>query len=236
MIFVTATGKEAILAHFEPDPDLEAHLESTGKLDLLDEVRRVSRLAKFIAVNQGRPLGLGHAVNSAAAHTGDEDFAVLLGDDIIDSQRPAIGQLMEVHEERGGSVVALLDVPREHTDRYGICAGEMIAEGLMNVREMVEKPAPAEAPSTYSIVGRYVLPAEIHRILQETPRGAGGEIQLTDALAVLAGEGRVCGLEFEGQRFDTGSVLGLLRASIHYALKRPDLAEGMRDILARYGG
>ena len=216
----------------------EARLEAEPHvpLDLLGEVRRVSRLAKVIAVNQGRPLGLGHAVNSASAHTGDEDFAVLLGDDIIDSQRPAIGQLMQVHEERGGSVVALLNVPREHTDRYGICAGEMIAEGLMNVREMVEKPPPSEAPSTYSIVGRYVLPAEIHRILQDTPRGAGGEIQLTDALAVLAGEGRVCGLEFEGQRFDTGSVLGLLRASIHYALKRPDLADGMRDILKEYGG
>jgi UTP--glucose-1-phosphate uridylyltransferase len=236
LIFVTSRGKDAILDHFDRQPALEAILEQAGKADLAREVRGVARHARVVSVRQEETLGLGHAVFCAATATGADDFAVLLGDDVIDAERPAIQQLLDVHAEHGGAVVALQEVPRDQTDRYGICAGEMIGPGLMQVSEMVEKPAPAEAPSTYSIVGRYVLPAEIHEILAHTPRGRGGEIQLTDAIAVLASEGRVRGLEFQGDRFDTGNVLGLLRASIHFALKRPDLEEGMRTILREYGG
>jgi UTP--glucose-1-phosphate uridylyltransferase len=235
LIFVTGTGKGAIEDYFHRDYFLEAQLEAAGKADYLKEVQRVGKLAKVISVRQQERLGLGHAVYQAAGIVPpNEDFAVLLGDDIIDSKTPAIGQLMAVQAERGGCCVALMDVPREQTDRYGICDGKMVSPGLMHVSGMIEKPDPADAPSTYSIVGRYVLPGEILKILETTPRGRGGEIQLTDALAVLAGRGQAWGLEFEGARFDTGNTLGLMRASIHFALKRPELADGMRGLLAEF--
>ena len=172
----------------------------------------------------------------AAPATGDEPFAVLLGDDIVDSDVPAIGQLMDVHQNRGGCVVALMDVPREQTNRYGICAGTMHGDRLMHVSAMVEKPKPEDAPSTYSIVGRYILPPEIHQILRTTPRGAGGEIQLTDALAILAARGEAWGYEFEGLRFDTGNVLGLFEATLHFIQKRPELADRARELIQRYSG
>ncbi len=235
LIFVTGAGKGAIEDYFHRDYFLESQLEASGKADYLKEVQRVGKLAKVISVRQQERLGLGHAVYQAAGIVSpNEDFAVLLGDDIIDAKTPAIGQLMAVQAERGGCCVALMDVPRDQTDRYGICDGQMVSPGLMHVSGMIEKPDPAEAPSTYSIVGRYVLPGEILQILETTPRGRGGEIQLTDALAVLAGRGQAWGLEFEGARFDTGNTLGLMRASIHFALKRPELAEGMRGILAEF--
>lgn len=235
LIFVTGAGKGAIEDYFHRDYFLESQLEASGKADYLKEVQRVGKLAKVISVRQQERLGLGHAVYQAAGIVSpNEDFAVLLGDDIIDAKTPAIGQLMAVQAERGGCCVALMDVPRDQTDRYGICDGQMVSPGLMHVSGMIEKPDPAEAPSTYSIVGRYVLPGEILKILETTPRGRGGEIQLTDALAVLAGRGQAWGLEFEGARFDTGNTLGLMRASIHFALKRPELAEGMRGILAEF--
>ncbi|HJN74295.1 MAG TPA: UTP--glucose-1-phosphate uridylyltransferase [Myxococcota bacterium] len=234
LIFVTAAGKGAMVDYFHRSLALEEHLEAAGKLDLAREVRRVGELGTVITVRQERALGLGHAVLMAAPATNGEDFAVFLGDDIIDSEVPAIQQLLDVHDEKGGSVVALMDVPREETNRYGICAGPMVRPGLMHVTGMVEKPDPADAPSTYSIVGRYVLAGEIMSILETTPRGAGGEFQLTDAIAVLAERGEVHGLEFEGQRFDTGNVVGLLRASIHFTLARPDLAPAMRAVLREF--
>jgi UTP--glucose-1-phosphate uridylyltransferase len=237
LIFVTGAGKDALTHYFHRDMLLEKHLDEVGKAELSREVRRVGELARVVTTRQTERLGLGHAVHMAASAIGsDEPFAVLLGDDVIDAETPAIGQLMAVHEERGGCVVALMDVPREQTDRYGICAGEMVRPGLMHVSGMVEKPPPAEAPSTYSLVGRYVLPGQIMRILEATPRGRGGEIQLTDALAVLSGRGEAWGLEFEGERFDTGNVVGLLRASIHFTLKRPELAEDMAAVLREYVG
>lgn len=234
LIFVTSRGKDSILDYFDRKPELEASLEAAGKSEYLREVQRVANMAKVVAVRQKETLGLGHAVLCAAPATGNEAFAVLLGDDIIDAEVPAIAQLMRVHQERGGCVVALMDVPRDQTNRYGICDGEMVEDRLMHIKAMVEKPDPAVAPSTYSIVGRYVLPAEIHNILRETPRGAGGEIQLTDALAVLAGKGEAWGTEFEGLRFDTGNVLGLLEATLHFIQKRPELAEQAREIIRRH--
>lgn len=234
LIFVTAAGKGAMEDYFHRDLRLEEHLERVGKLDMAREVRRVGQLGTVITVRQEQALGLGHAVLMGAPATNGEDFAVLLGDDVIDAETPAIGQLLKVQEDRGGCVVALMDVPRDQTNRYGICAGEMVQPGLMHVDGMVEKPDPADAPSTYSIVGRYVLAGEIMQILTTTPRGKGGEIQLTDAIAVMTEQGRVWGLEFEGQRFDTGNVVGLLRASIHFTLQRPDLAPAMREVLREF--
>jgi len=234
IVLVTSRGKSAMEDYFDRSPALEATLEAAGKSALLAEVRRVARLATVVSVRQQEQKGLGHAVLAAAAAVGDEPFAVLLGDDIIDAKTPAIGQLARVQAETGGAVVALQEVPRSETKRYGICAGEMETADRMRVRAMVEKPAPENAPSNLSIVGRYILPGEIFDILRRTPPGAGGEIQLTDAIAVLAARGEVCGLLFEGRRFDTGNPLGLLEATIHEALRRPEYAEGARALLARF--
>jgi UTP--glucose-1-phosphate uridylyltransferase len=165
---------------------------------------------------------------------GAEDFAVLLPDDLVDATEPCIGQLARAQAETGGVVVALKEVPREHTRRYGICAGEMVAPDRMRVTTMVEKPAPEVAPSNLSIVGRYVLPAEIFDILRETRPGAGGEIQLTDALAVLAARGRAHGVVFQGEHFDTGNPVGLLAAQVHWSLKRADTRDATRAMLARF--
>ena len=231
MVFVTAEGKDALVNYFRPSPGLEAYLEATGKPDLLRQVQQVVRMAEVFEVRQDEALGLGHALLQAKPAVGDQDFAVLLGDDIIDSERPAIAQLMDGRAE-GQAVVALMEVPHEETQRYGVCAGEMVNPTRMAVSAMVEKPPPEEAPSRFAIVGRYVLPADIWERLEATTPGRGGEIQLTDAIASLAAEGRVHGQVFSGERFDTGNVVGLIRASIHYALKRPDLAPSIRDLLA----
>ena len=231
VVFVTAEGKDALVNYFRPSPELEAYLESTGKADLLEQVRDVVRLAEVFEVRQDEALGLGHAVLQAKPAVGDQDFAVLLGDDIIDSKQPAIAQLM-ADRAAGQAVVALMEVPREETQRYGVCAGEMVNPKRMAVSAMVEKPLPEDAPSRFAIVGRYILPADIWGRLEETQPGRGGEIQLTDAIASLAREGRVHGQVFDGERFDTGNVVGLIRASIHFGLKRPDLAPSIRAVLA----
>ncbi len=232
MVFVISKGKGAILEHFSKDPYLEQYLEERGQEHLLAEVRRAARLAKVVSVRQHDALGLGHAVLTARPAVGNNPFAVLLGDDIIHNPaKPALRQLLDVQEDKGGCVVALIEVPRDQTKRYGICDGTLDGS-LMKVTGMVEKPDPADAPSNLSIVGRYVLPGEIFDILARTPKGRGGEIQLTDALAVLAGRGEAWGLLFEGERYDTGNVLDWLRATIFLALERPDLAPRVREILA----
>ena len=230
MVFVTASGKEALVDYFRPSPDLERYLEETGKGVLLSQIQAVVRMAEVIAVRQDQALGLGHAVLQAKDAVGDQPFAVLLGDDIIDATRPAIGQLM-VGRAPGEAVVALMEVPREDTRKYGVCAGTMLSPTRMAVNAMVEKPLPADAPSNFAIVGRYILPADTWSRLEATKAGAGGEIQLTDAIAQLAAEGRVVGQVFEGERFDTGNVVGLLRASMHFALKRPELRDAVKEVI-----
>ena len=235
MVFITAHGKDALVDYFQPSPSLEAHLEQTGKLDLLAQIQQVVRMADIVSVRQDEALGLGHAVLQARHAVGDQDFAVLLGDDIIDAPQPVIGQLLDVHEP-GQAVVALMEVPNEETRRYGVCAGDMILPDLMQVRGMVEKPEPDVAPSNFAIVGRYILPAEIWEILETTTPGSGGEIQLTDAIAKLADEGKVQGRIFKGERFDTGNVVGLLRASLHFALQRPALRADVQALLVEMQG
>ncbi|MBN1335218.1 MAG: UTP--glucose-1-phosphate uridylyltransferase [Deltaproteobacteria bacterium] len=231
LVLVTAEGKEAVEAWFRPAPHLEAALERLGRSDLLDEVRRVAAQVRVRTVLQTEARGLGHAVLTARPLVGDEPFAVLLADDVIVSEQPAIGQLLDAWRDSGGAMVALQRVPPEETSRYGICSGT-IEQNRMRVTGLVEKPEPARAPSNVAVVGRYVLPPEVFDLLERTPPGRGGEIQLTDALAVLAGRGAVQGLLFEGERFDTGTPLGLLEATLHLALRRPDLAPGLRRILA----
>ena len=165
VVFVTAEGKDALVNYFLPSPDLENYLEQNGKIEMLETIREVIRLADVVSVRQDVALGLGHAVLQAKSAVGDQDFAVLLGDDIIDAQQPAIGQLIDVHEP-GQAVVALMEVPHEETGRYGVCAGQMLSQKQMRVDAMVEKPAPADAPSNLAIVGRYVLPADIWSMLE----------------------------------------------------------------------
>jgi UTP--glucose-1-phosphate uridylyltransferase len=233
IVLVSATGKEAMVDYFGPNPHLEAHLEATGKGVELAEVRRISNMAEIVVVLQEEAKGLGHAVYTARECVGDAPFAVLLGDDIMDSDPPAISQLIAAHNV-DQAVVGLLEVPLEDTRRYGICAGPFDEAGRMQVREMVEKPEPADAPSRFGIVGRYVLPPDIFEILGQTKPGRGGEIQLTDALATLASQGRVTGVPLFGTRLDTGNVMGLLRATLHYARKRPELRPQLDAILAEF--
>ncbi len=233
IVLVTSRGKSAIEDYFDRSPALEASLAASGKEALLQEVLSAARLARVVSVRQQEPRGLGHAVLQAAAAVGNQPFAVILPDDIVDSPIPAIGQLLAVQESPDQAVVALRAVPREKTNRYGICAGPSLGPDRIRIEVMVEKPAPETAPSNLSVVGRYLLPAEIFEILAHTPPGRGGEIQLTDAIAVLAGQGRVQGVMFSGAHFDTGSPVGLLAASLHYALKHPTYGAETAELLRR---
>ena len=232
VVLVTARGKGAMSDYFDRNPELERHLEQTGKLEQLEQIRAISTMCEVVTVRQREALGLGHAVLTAQAAVGREPFAVLLADDIVDAARPAVGQLLDDWQP-GQATVALVEVPRADTDRYGVCAGPWLRSDLMEVQAMVEKPQPAYAPSNFAIVGRYVLPDDVFDVLAHTRRGRGGEIQLTDALATLAGQGRVRGKVLTGRRFDTGNVLGWLEATLHYAGKRPDLAAGLQALLSR---
>lgn len=234
IVLVTSRGKSAIEDYFDRSPALEASLAAAGKESLLREVLSAARLARVVSVRQQEPRGLGHAVLQALPAVGNVPFAVMLPDDIVDAETPAIGQLLAAQGSADDVVIALRAVPREKTNRYGICAGPTLGEGLIRIDTMVEKPDPAVAPSTLSIVGRYLLPADIFGVLAETAPGRGGEIQLTDALAVLAGQGRATGVMFSGHHFDTGNPVGLLAASIHYALKHPAYGAETAELLRRY--
>jgi UTP--glucose-1-phosphate uridylyltransferase len=233
LIFVTAPGKEALLAYFQRAPLLEARLEAAGRPEALKQVRRLTELATFIEVRQDAPRGLGHAVQIAADRIGNQAFAVLLPDNILDCRTPAIRQLLDVHQERGGAVVGLEQVPEESTHRYGVCHGPWLY-GHMTVAGVVEKPAPGTSPGRHVFVGRYVLPPRIGRMLAQGKPDQRGERQLSTALNVLAIQNALTGVLIEGCRLDTGTPLGLLEATLHLALKRPELASQVRAMLARH--
>jgi len=230
LIIVTSKGKDAILDHFDRTAELEQSLRDRGKLDLLSEVDVVSRMTDLIAVRQKEALGLGHAVLQARDAVGNEPFAVVLPDDVILADEPCLLQMRHVFEETGRPVVALMEVAAEETSRYGIVAGSMSGERRFRVTDMVEKPK-ANAPSRYAIIGRYILPPEIFPALEKTERGAGGEIQLTDALRSLLADGDFYGYVFEGKRYDAGEKLGYLKATVDYALKHPALSDDFYDYL-----
>ena len=232
VVFVTGRGKSAIIDHFDVSPEIERFLEEKGKPDLLKMVREVSRMAHVVSVRQKRPLGLGHAVLVARRYVGNEPFAVLLGDVIIDAPVPCTRQLLQVYATHG-PVIALLAVPPEKNHLYGVIAGKQIAKGLYHVDTLVEKPAPGTAPTNLSVLGRYVLPPEIFDILEHTPPGKGGEIQLTDALQTLAQRMSLYGLETEGRLYDAGDRIGFIEATVAFALKRPELAVELRPVLRR---
>ncbi|WP_431861031.1 UTP--glucose-1-phosphate uridylyltransferase GalU [Azospirillum sp.] len=235
-VFVTGRSKRAIEDHFDADTELNRTLEERGKPEALEEVRH-SEIApgRCFYTRQQVPLGLGHAVWCARAVIGDEPFAIILPDDYVLADKPCLKQMVEAYEETGGNVVAVVDVPREHTRRYGILDVESDDGRLAKVRGLVEKPKPEEAPSTLSIIGRYILMPEVFDHLENQQTGAGGEIQLTDAMAKLIGTQPFHGLRFEGTRYDCGDKIGFVEATIAYALSRPDLSDKVRELLKKFG-
>jgi UTP--glucose-1-phosphate uridylyltransferase len=237
VIIVTSSQKRAIEDHFDLSYELEHLLEEKGDIEMLRQVRHISDLAQVAYVRQKEQLGLGHAVLMAKDLIGHEPFAVILPDDVVVGDRPCIGQLIHAYQQTHGSVVAVMEVPHEDTGRYGIIAAERSENPLDHgrlhkVTRLVEKPAPADAPSNLAIIGRYVLTPKIFDKLEQTQRGAGGEIQLTDAIGAMMEEQGVYAYEFEGTRYDAGTTMGWLKASVELALQRPDLAREFRTYLA----
>ena len=234
IIFVSARGKDAMVDHFDRAPALEAHLRKHRKDALLEKVLEVGERVDVITIRQRQTLGLGHAILTAKPIVGNEPFAILLGDDIVFTDKPVIGEMIKVYERTKDAVVAVMEVPQEDTERYGICAGKWENQQEMRVTQMIEKPHPKLAPSNFGIVGRYVVPPDIFDLLEETPPGKGGEIQLTDALFMMARMKRVIAFRFEGDRFDTGNALGLLHASMYQAYNRPNMRKRFLEMIAEF--
>jgi UTP--glucose-1-phosphate uridylyltransferase len=234
IVIVTGRGKSAIEDHFDVSTELESFLESRGKKDLADEVRKISNLTSVSYVRQGEPLGLGHAVLVTETIVGNEPFAVILADDVIDANPPALKQMIDVFERADGPVLAVERVPMDQVSSYGVIAGEPapdLGKGVYRVTDLVEKPPRDEAPSDLAIIGRYILTPDIFPALQETAKDKSGEIQLTNGLRRLLKSRPIYALEIEGVRHDTGNKLGFLKASVYFALKRPDIAGPFRDYL-----
>ena len=223
VLMVTGRGKGALEDHFDRSWELEAALAAKGDTERLALVRAASDLASVHYVRQGEPRGLGHAVLCAAAHVGHEPFAVLLGDDLIEETHPLLPAMIDVQAQRGGSVIALMEVPAEQIHLYGCAAIEAGPGDVHRVSRLVEKPAPAEAPSNLAVIGRYVLSPSIFGVLERTPPGRGNEIQLTDALEMLSADEPMHGVVFRGRRFDTGDRADYLRTVVRLAAERPDL-------------
>jgi UTP--glucose-1-phosphate uridylyltransferase len=234
ILIVTGRGKNAIEDHFDVAVELESFLEQRGKTALLEEVRKITQLIKVAYVRQGEPLGLGHAVLVTKDLVGEETFAVILGDDVIDARPPALKQMIDVHERMHGPVLAVERVPPEDVSSYGVVAieeGEDHGRGVYRITDLVEKPRREEAPSNLAIIGRYILTPDIFPALEATARDRTGEIQLTNGLRRLLRERPIYAYEIEGVRHDTGNKLGFLKALVYFALRRPDLADPFRKYL-----
>ena len=237
IIIVTGRGKNAIEDHFDVNIELESFLQQRGKLDLLEEIRKISNMINVAYVRQGEPLGLGHAVLVTADLVGDEPFAVILGDDVIDARPPALKQMIDVFHEMDGPVLAIEQVPEENVSAYGIIDAEEVRPGVYRIRDLVEKPPRDEAPSSLAIIGRYILTPDIFPALEETAREKDrtGEIQLTNGLRRLLKTRPIYGCKIDGVRHDTGNKLGFLKAVVYFALQRRDLAEPFREYLRELG-
>jgi len=231
VIFVTGRGKDSIEDHFDESPELEQVLEIRGQKEILKGLRQIAGMIEVVSVRQKKPLGLGHAVLCARDLVGEEPFAVLLSDDLIDAPSPCLRQLLKISEEKKESVIALRRVPDHEVQRYGIVQGKQLSDRLYEVESMVEKPHPNETASRLAIIGRYILRPEIFALLERAAPGKGGEIQLTDGIADLARRKKVYGYEFEGEHYDIGDKLGFVRATVAYALKRADLKKPIREYL-----
>jgi UTP--glucose-1-phosphate uridylyltransferase len=234
LVFITGSAKRAIEDHFDTDHELEQELAAQGKLELLETLRGIiPSYASCIYVRQPAPLGLGHAVLCSRPVVGDEPFFVHLADDLIAAEQPCLKQLANVFEARRCSVIGVETVPPEETAKYGIVAVKSIGGRLSRIEQIVEKPKPQDAPSNLGVVGRYLLTPAIYDKLERTGRGAGGEIQLTDGISALLADETVYAYAFEGKRYDCGSKLGYLEATVEYALKHPSLSEDFSQFLAR---
>ncbi|MBY6037219.1 UTP--glucose-1-phosphate uridylyltransferase GalU [Fictibacillus nanhaiensis] len=233
IIIVTGKGKRAIEDHFDVSIELEQNLFEKGKLGLLETVQKSSNLVDIHYIRQKEPRGLGHAIWCARKFIGDEPFAVLLGDDIVKSDKPCLQQLMEQYKQHQASVIGVQEVAKEHVSRYGIIDGKKISDRLYSLMNVVEKPRQEEAPSSIAIMGRYILTPRIFELLENQSPGTGGEIQLTDAIAELIGLEDVYAYNFDGVRYDVGEKLGFIKTTIDFALQRDELKHDLLNYLSQ---
>jgi UTP--glucose-1-phosphate uridylyltransferase len=233
IVLVTGRGKRAIEDHFDVAFELEEELKAKGKHKILNEVQRIADLVTFCYIRQKKALGLGHAVLTAKRVVGNEPFAVLLGDDIIDAATPVLRQMMDVYRRYPGTILAIQKVPRSQTRNYGIIDARKIENDVYLVKHLVEKPAPEDAPSNLAIIGRYILTPEIFTALEHTKAGKGGEIQLTDGLRLLMEKQPIYAFEFEGTRYDAGDKLGFLKATVEFGLKNTEFGSEFRTYLQK---
>lgn len=234
-IFVTGRAKEMLEEHFDHQPELMETLEARGKTDLIDKVRTTALPeGSLFLTRQAKPLGLGHAIWCARKLVGDEPFAILLPDDVVLAQQGCLSQMMDTYKKTGGNLVGVMDVPRDQTASYGILDIKNDDGKLVEIKGLVEKPKPENAPSTLSIIGRYILQPQVFDHLASFEKGAGGEIQLTDAMAKLIGKQPFNGLRYDGQRYDCGSRIGFIEANIAFSLQDPEIGKKVEDILKRY--
>ena len=233
VVLVTGRAKRAIEDHFDIAFELEEELRAKGKHQILTEVQRIAEMVTFCYIRQKKALGLGHAVLTAKRVVGEEPFAVLLGDDIIDAPVPALRQMIGVFQRYPSTILAIQKVPRSQTHHYGIIDGKRIEDGIYLVKDLVEKPSPDEAPSNLAIIGRYILTPEIFTALERTRPGKGGEIQLTDGLKNLMAKQPIYAYEFQGDRYDAGDKLGFLKATVEFGLKNRDFGRQFRDYLKK---
>jgi UTP--glucose-1-phosphate uridylyltransferase len=232
ILIITGRGKRSLEDHFDRSFELEYYLEQSGKTDMLKEMRAIAEMAAIHYVRQGEPRGLGHAVGVAREHVGNEPFVVMLGDDIMIERSRVLEEMLGVHERYGRSVIAVKDFPREEISSYGCIRPEAVGENLVRILGIVEKPKPEAAPSTLAVMGRYVFTPEIFEALERVQPGHGGEIQLTDAIALLLADQTVYGYTFDEGRYDIGKKLDYLRATVELAIDREDLGEEFRAFLA----
>jgi UTP--glucose-1-phosphate uridylyltransferase len=225
ILIITGRNKKSIEDHFDKSVELELELESKGKYDLLEEVRSISDMVNIHYIRQKEPRGLGHAIHCAKSFIGREPFAVMLGDDIVDSEKPCLRQMIEIYNEYKTTILGVQEIPKADVSKYGIVEGKHIEDRVYKVKGLVEKPALEDAPSNIAILGRYVITPSIFDILEHTEPGKGGEIQLTDALKELAQKEAMYAYIFDGKRYDVGDRQGFLQATVEYALKREDLRE-----------
>ncbi|MDY2729779.1 MAG: UTP--glucose-1-phosphate uridylyltransferase GalU [Clostridium sp.] len=230
ILIITGRNKKCIEDHFDKSIELEMELEKSGKSELLELVRDISDMVDIHYIRQKEPRGLGHAIYCAKTFVGNEPFAVMLGDDVVDSEVPCLKQLIDCYSEYNTSILGVQKVPENQVDKYGIVNGRFIEDRVYKVNDLVEKPSPEEAPSNIAILGRYIITPEIFTHIENTPPGKGGEIQLTDALKSLITQEVMYAYEFEGKRYDVGDKLGFLQATTEYALKKPEL----RDDFIKY--
>ena len=233
IIIITGRGKRAIEDHFDKSYELEHKLRESGNQEALEEVQRIASMADIFYIRQKEQMGLGHAILCAKKHVGNEPFAVMLGDDIVVNERPCIGQLVDVHEDYGASVVGVEKVPASKISKYGVISGKRVKDSIFKIDDLVEKPSPSEAPSDLAIIGRYVFEPEIFDYLERIGPGKGGEYQLTDAMRLLCRKKGLYGLRFSGRRFDIGSKADWIRATIELSMDREDISEELGSALKK---